>query len=128
MARFRSEVAAFYAGFGQSELLVSAFRDAVLFVPLTGDDRIFTSEVGGVHWICAFTSVEELAAYWQRRGAVTPPREYRYHTLRGDRLAEYAAGRAKPTGVMVDAVGTTPMAFPPAIQEDQKGTATVGVV
>jgi hypothetical protein len=126
LARFRSEVAAFYAGFGQSELLVAAFREAALFVPVTGDERILTSEVGGVRWICVFTSVEELAAYWSRRGGVDPQREYRYHTLRGHRLAEYAAGRSEPTGVMVDAVGAAPMAFPPTVNQD--AITAVGVV
>jgi hypothetical protein len=126
LARFRSEVAAFYAGFGQPELLMVAFGDAALFVPLTDDERVFTSEVDGVHWICAFTSVEELARYWARRGGVDPRREYRYHTLRGHRLAEYAAGRAEPTGVMVDAVGAAPMAFPPKVGEDT--ASMVGVL
>ncbi|MGF6889487.1 hypothetical protein ABIA39_008951 [Nocardia sp. GAS34] len=118
LARFRAEVAAFYAGFGQRELLVAAFEGAVFFVPLTDDERVFTAEVGGVRWVCAFTSQDELAAYWVRRGGVDPRREYRYHTVRGRRLAEYAAGRSEPTGVVVDAVGAAPMAFPPRVGEE----------
>ncbi|MFF3567954.1 SseB family protein [Nocardia jiangxiensis] len=126
LARFRSEIAAFYAGFGQPELLVAAFEGAALFVPLAEGDRVFTSEFGGVHWVCAFTSPEELARYWARRGGVDPRAEYRYHTLRGHRLAEYASARAEPTGVMVDAVGAAPIAFPPRVSEGAE--AVVGVL
>ncbi|WP_433194534.1 hypothetical protein ACQP1G_38155 [Nocardia sp. CA-107356] len=91
-------------------------RDALLVVPLIDEDRVFTSRVGGVDWICAFTSVESYARYMSARG-VDSDQEYRYHTLRGGRLAEYAASRAEPTGVAVDMAGTAPMAFPPNASE-----------
>ncbi|MEV4237124.1 SseB family protein [Nocardia sp. NPDC049737] len=115
-AVLRSEIAAYYAGFGQPEMLRAAFEQALLVVPLIEQDRVFTSQVGGVDWICAFTSVEEYARYMSARG-VDPDQQYRYHTLLGSRLAEYAASRAEPTGVAVDMAGTAPMAFPPNVSE-----------
>ncbi|WP_433620942.1 SseB family protein [Nocardia sp. CA-120079] len=112
----RSEIAAFYAGFGQPEVLCAAFEQALLVVPLIDQDRVFTSRAGGIDWICAFTSVEAYARYMSARG-VEPDQQYRYHTLLGSRLAEYAASRSEPTGVAVDMAGTAPMAFPPNVSE-----------
>ncbi|MFI6367977.1 hypothetical protein ACIBG0_35145 [Nocardia sp. NPDC050630] len=112
----RSEIGAFYAGFGQPEVLQEAFREALLVVPLIDEDRVYTSRFGGVDWVCAFTSIEEYARYMSARG-VDPDQEYRYHTLLGSRLAEYAASRAEPTGVAVDMAGTAPMTFPPNVSE-----------
>ncbi|MFE9324115.1 hypothetical protein ACIHDR_11930 [Nocardia sp. NPDC052278] len=115
-AALRSEIAAFYEGFGQPGVLREAFGKALLVVPLIDGDRVFTSRVGGVDWICAFTSVEEYGRYMTARG-VDPDQQYRYHMLLGSRLAEYAASRSEPTGVAVDMVGTAPMAFPPNVSE-----------
>lgn len=117
VAELRSEIQAFYAGFGQPELLRQAFEAAVLVVPLVEDDRVPTSPVGGIDWIPAFTSVEEYARYMVARG-VSEEREYRYHTLQGALLTEYAAARTEPTGVSVDCVGAAPVAFPPQLAEE----------
>ncbi|WP_433194488.1 hypothetical protein ACQP1G_37920 [Nocardia sp. CA-107356] len=116
----RAEIAAFYAGFGQPEVLQTAFRQAALLVPLIEDDRLCTSRVGGVDWICAFTSVEEYAQYMAARG-VAGDQEYRYQSLLGWRLVEYAAGRSEPTGVAVDITGSAPIAFPPQVSDDSVG-------
>ncbi|MFX0578757.1 hypothetical protein [Nocardia nepalensis] len=116
----RSEIAAFYAGFGQPEVLREAFRQASLLVPLIDEDRLYTSRLGGVDWICAFTSVEEYAHYMAARG-VDPDQEYRYQRLFGWRLAEYADTRSEPTGVTVDITGSAPMAFPPEVTEEPAG-------
>jgi hypothetical protein len=124
-AALQSEIGSFYAGFGQPEVLMKAFRDAILVVPLIDSDRVWTSEMGGVHWLCAFTSIDEFARFQVRRG-VEPDRSYRYHTLAGWRLADYAASRSVPTGVIVDAMGTAPMAFPPIVAEDGELIAGAG--
>ncbi|WP_406272432.1 SseB family protein [Nocardia sp. NBC_00881] len=116
----RAEIAAFYAGFGQPEVLQAAFRQAALLVPLVDDDRLYVSRVGGVDWICAFTGVEEYAQYMAARG-VAGDQQYRYHSLLGSRLAQYAAGRSEPTGVAVDITGSAPMAFPPQVSDDSAG-------
>ncbi|WP_024805796.1 hypothetical protein [Nocardia sp. BMG51109] len=120
----RSEVQAFYAGFGQPGLLVAALREAVLLVPVTEDDRVCTYTVGGVRWIAGFTGVGELAGWLARRG-VGPEGEYRYHRLWGWRLTGYAAALPEPAGVMVDAGGAAPVAFPPGVGED--AATAVGV-
>ncbi|MBL1079200.1 hypothetical protein JK358_32825 [Nocardia sp. 2] len=120
LAELRSEIAAFYAGFGQPQVLRAAFEGASLYVPVTDDDRVCTSRVGGVDWICAFTSVEEYARYMVARG-VSASETYRYHTLLGARLSEWAQARLEPTGVSVDCVGAAPMAFPPSLPESAEG-------
>ncbi|WP_327116947.1 hypothetical protein OHB12_06140 [Nocardia sp. NBC_01730] len=112
-ALLRSEIAAFYAGFGQPEALRAAFSDAVVVVALTGDDRLLVSEFGRVDWLLAFTSVDEFAHYMTARG-VAPGSEYRYHTLLGRRIVdEFTARCARPTGVAIDIAGVAPIAFPP---------------
>ncbi|WP_324197864.1 hypothetical protein [Nocardia abscessus] len=111
----RSEIAAFYAGFGQPDVLHAAFLNAVLVVGVSDDGRLIVSEFGGVDWVCAFTSGEEFARYMAARG-VAQDREYRYHTLSGRRIVEEFTVRcARPTGVAVDIAGAAPMAFPPVL-------------
>ncbi|MCC3330932.1 SseB family protein [Nocardia abscessus] len=118
----RGEIAAFYGGFGQPEALLAAFRSAALLVPVSADDRVQVSQVGGIDWLCAFTSVTEYARYVMARGrmidgGIEPDRQYRYHSLLGSRLLAYAESRDQPTGVAVDVVGSAPMAFPPDVTE-----------
>lgn len=117
----RSEIDAFYAGFGSPTALREAFRAAVLLVPVVDGDRISTAAFGGVDWICAFTGVEEYAQWVSARGELDPAGEYPYHTLSGWRLADYADKCAKPTGVAVDIKGSAPMAFPPTVIDDGAG-------
>ncbi|MEC3952903.1 hypothetical protein VMT65_07670 [Nocardia sp. CDC153] len=113
----RSEIAAFYAGFGQPDLLRRACDDAVLLVPLTDGGRVYTSRVRGIDWVCAFTSEEEYARYQVARG-VLADETYRYQRLLGSRLVEWASARSEPTGVSIDCVGNQPVAFPPELSED----------
>ncbi|MFE9575342.1 hypothetical protein ACFYO1_03070 [Nocardia sp. NPDC006044] len=116
----RSEIAAFYSGFGQPSALRTAFTDAVLIVPLTPDDRVYVHQLGGIDWLCAFTSVEQFALYMTARG-VEPEREYRYHTLLGQRILDsLITQRPRPTGVAVDIAGAAPMAFPPELPEQSE--------
>lgn len=118
--RLRAEIAAFYAGFGQPAALQAAFRQAALLVPLTADDQVFFSQVGGVDWLCTFTCIEEYARFMATRGhlhdgGVDADREYRHHWLFGWRLQEYVESRAEPAGIAIDIVGSAPMAFPPDV-------------
>ncbi|MFJ9370948.1 hypothetical protein ACIRRA_41960 [Nocardia sp. NPDC101769] len=117
MAVLRSEVAAFYAGFGQPELMRRAFEQAVVLVPVAEGDRVPTFRVGEIDWICAFTAREEFARFMAARGDVTPDGEYRFQSLLGSRLREYAAARPEPTGISIDCVGVAPIAFAPEIVE-----------
>ncbi|TCJ95394.1 hypothetical protein [Nocardia alba] len=118
--RLRAEIAAFYAGFGQPAALLAAFQQAALLVPLTADDRVYFSPLGGVDWLCTFTSIEEYALFMAARGhlqggGIDGDREYRYHWLFGRRLQEYVESRAEPAGIAIDIVGSAPMAFPPDV-------------
>ncbi|NNH75286.1 hypothetical protein HLB23_36465 [Nocardia uniformis] len=123
MGTLRAEIDAFYTGFGDPTALEAAFRAAVLLVPLAEGNRIRISEFGGVEWICAFTGVEPYARWLSRRGELDTADEYPYHTLSGWRLADYAAGCVKPTGVTVDITGPAPMAFPPTVTEASDAAA-----
>lgn len=117
-ARLRSEIAAFYAGFGVSSELSAAFESSALLVPLVGpEDRLFTLESGGLAWLCAFTGVEEYARFMSARGVVAD-QSYRFHTFLGQRLREFAAAQPEPTGVAVDMLSAAPMAFPPKLDEE----------
>ncbi|RMI32649.1 SseB family protein [Nocardia stercoris] len=112
----RSEIAAFYSGFGQADVLRAAVRDSLLIVPITSDDRVWTSTVRGVRWMTAFTTLAEYAAFENARG-VDADAVYRHHTVRGRWLVDYAEQRPDPTGVLVDIAGARPMAFPPRVDE-----------
>lgn len=115
----RAEIAAFYAGFGQPGELHRAYRSAVLVVPVTDDDRVWTVRAGGVHWLPAFTSIEEYARFQNRRG-ILPDRDYPFHTFTGSTIAHYAASRTEPTGVLIDAAGAQPMSFPPTVSGETR--------
>ncbi|MET7767440.1 hypothetical protein [Nocardia sp. NPDC005366] len=115
--RLRSEIAAFYAGFGQPNELKSALREASLLVPLTDDDRVFTLTYGGVQWLCGFTDITEYARFMTERGVVAD-QQYRFHTFQGSRLIDFAAEQVDPTGVAVDMLGAAPMAFGPDLTAD----------
>ena len=117
LAVLRSEIAAFYAGFGHSDFLRRAYDDAVLLVPLIGDNEVYSSRVRGIDWICVFTSVEEYARYMVARG-VLEDETYRYQWAVGARLTAWAAERPEPAGVSIDCVGAQPVAFPPELSDE----------
>ncbi|GGK37168.1 hypothetical protein [Nocardia camponoti] len=119
--RLRSEIAAFYGGFGVANELVAAFDEAALLVPLLGpEDRLFTLDVGGVAWVCAFTGLTEYARFMVARG-VAADDQYRFHTFLGRRLKAFADEQSVPTGVAVDMLSSAPMTFPPAVAEAADG-------
>ncbi|MFJ1752746.1 hypothetical protein [Kitasatospora sp. NPDC088134] len=101
-----------HAGVGDPELLLAAFRSALLYLPQDGRGTVWAGDQGGIRWVHAFTGEDEMAAFAARRGHREP--ELAYLTVRGRRLLEQV-GRAAgvPTGVALDAAGATPMLFPP---------------
>ncbi|MGW0177284.1 SseB family protein [Rhodococcus sp. NPDC003322] len=110
----RGEIEAFRQGFGQPDLLTAALRDALVLLPVTDDDRILISTVRGVDWLCAFTDESEHAAYLHARGGAASAR---YRALFGRRLLdEILPALPRPTGVVIDAAGAAPMAFPPDLE------------
>ncbi|MFC7449724.1 SseB family protein [Rhodococcus daqingensis] len=107
-----AEIDAFYQGFGQPRALTEALRSSVLLMPVTDDDRMLTSTFGGLDWVCAFTSEGEFARYLAARGD-SDGRGFR--ALFGSRIVdELVTGLPRPTGVVVDIAGASPIAFPPA--------------
>lgn len=98
--------------------LVHAFRRSVVLVPLVTPDALVTSDLGGVRWVLAFTTREELArfAVAGRPGdPAAPDAELRYATVRGWRLLEAVVPAiGVPAGVAVDVAGAWPVLLPPA--------------
>ena len=58
----RGEISAFYRGAGQPARLDRAFRDAPLLVPLTDDDDVCIAVMGGIQWLFAFSTEEEMSS------------------------------------------------------------------
>lgn len=107
----RGEIEAFRQGFGQPRLLTEALRDAPLLLPVTEDDRLLISTVRGVEWLCVFTDEAQYVAYLAARSDAEAAR---YRPLPGRRLLdEILPALLRPTGVVLDAAGPFPMAFPP---------------
>ncbi|TQF65811.1 hypothetical protein FK531_20520 [Rhodococcus spelaei] len=106
-----AEIDAFYQGFGQPDALTAALRSALLLVPVTGDDRLLTSDYGGLTWICVFTSEVAYARYLADRGEFE---HGGFRALLGSRVVdELIPALDRPAGVVVDVAGASPMAFPP---------------
>ncbi|MCE5287758.1 MAG: hypothetical protein LLG14_00775 [Nocardiaceae bacterium] len=108
LVTLRDEIGAYYRGAGQPNVLREAFRQAWLFVPLTDDEDVYLGSMGGVHWLCAFSTEAEMDKYCAGR---TDMSSGRFITVPGWRLLN-AGGN--PTCVMVDIKGEFPMSFPPA--------------
>lgn len=108
----RHELAELHAHRGNPESLLAAFRNAVVYVPTDGADRLLTAEKEGLHWIFAFTAEAELEAFARSRSAADRPSQY--CTTRGYRLLDTAVRAVgSPAGVALDVAGSRPMLFPP---------------
>ena len=105
--RVVDEIRSIHGGFGNTAALLEAFRESVLLVPLTTDDRFFTSEVDGIEWLSAFTDHDALTAFLARR----PDASDRCAAVTGDRILTRIL--AANTGIVIDAVSDFPMALTP---------------
>lgn len=65
---------------------LSDFRSRVVLVPRDESGGLWTAELGGLHWICAFSSLETLARFADARGDVE--REWLFRRLFGARLLD----------------------------------------
>ncbi|WP_374982493.1 SseB family protein [Streptomyces fradiae] len=73
---------------------------------------LWTAELGGVRWICAFSHEESLARFAHARGEADHPWEYR--TVLGARLLDVMVPLlGVPAGVALDAGGDDGVLFPP---------------
>lgn len=102
-----------WSGTGDGQLLVAAFRDAVLLLPQTGGDSVAAGDYGGLRWLYAFTSEAELASWVVAREGDAAA-EQRYVTVLGSRVLDTALPEVGvPAGVAVDVAGAQPLFLPP---------------
>ncbi|KJY26598.1 hypothetical protein VR46_40005 [Streptomyces sp. NRRL S-444] len=84
------------------------FRSRVVLVPLD----LWTAELGGLDWICAFSGQEELARFAEARGEAC--QEWTYRRVVGTWLLdELVPALDFPCGVALNAAGPEGAAFPP---------------
>ncbi|WP_225804780.1 hypothetical protein [Streptomyces sp. NK15101] len=108
------------AGLGDPRELVGELRRALVLVPVDSGG-LWTAELGGVRWICAFTDEAALARFARARSlapgsrADDATRTWDYAALRGARLLdEVVPALGVPAGVAVDIADPEgAMAFPP---------------
>lgn len=111
------EVDAFRLGFGRSQSLTAAIRDAVLLVPVI-DDRILITTLHGIDWICAFTDEQQFARHLAARGELV---DAHYQCVLGSRVFDtLIPSLPEPTGVFVDIASEMPLGFPPASKESSR--------
>ncbi|WP_030714115.1 hypothetical protein [Streptomyces sp. NRRL S-237] len=88
------------------------FRSRVVLVPLDDRGGLWTAELGGLDWICAFSEPATLARFADARGEAE--REWPYRRIVGARLLdEVIPALDFPCGVALDAAGPDGIVFPP---------------
>lgn len=88
------------------------FRSRVVLVP--SDDRggLWTTQLGGLDWICAFSDEETLSRFAVARDEAA--QEWTYRRVIGARLLdEVIPALDFPCGVALDAAGPEGIVFPP---------------
>nr|WP_199813853.1 MULTISPECIES: SseB family protein [unclassified Streptomyces] len=93
-------------------VLLGEFRRTAVLVPLDGAGDLWSADLNGVRWICAFSDEEALARFALARGE--SGREWAYRTVLGARLLDVMVPMLPgPGGVALDAGSTDGMLFPP---------------
>ncbi|MFD3467742.1 hypothetical protein ACFWWM_15460 [Streptomyces sp. NPDC058682] len=88
------------------------FRSRAVLVPLDERGGLWTAELGGLDWICAFSGLETLARFAEARGEAE--REWPYRRIVGARLLdEVIPALDFPCGVALDVAGPRGIVFPP---------------
>ncbi|GGT65909.1 hypothetical protein [Streptomyces purpureus] len=88
------------------------FRSRAVLVPMDSAGGLWTADLGGIAWICAFTDEEKLARFAVARGEESG--EWAYRRVLGSRLLdEVVPALAFPCGVALDAGGPGGTVFPP---------------
>lgn len=91
---------------------IAHFRSSVVLVPLDSKGGLWTADLGGISWICAFTDDAALARFTEARGDAS--REWTYRTVRGSRLLdEVVPAVGFSCGVALDAGSPDGTVFPP---------------
>ncbi|MER7845703.1 hypothetical protein ABTZ03_17355 [Kitasatospora sp. NPDC096077] len=100
------------AGAGDPLVMLAQFRLSAVLVPRWGDEAVWSADQGGLRWIFAFSSEQELAAFVRSKGL--PLDGFRYMTVLGSRLLDVAVpGLGVPGGIALDTAGKEPMLLPP---------------
>lgn len=111
-AELVEQITALYEQRGMGEALLSAFRRALLVLPLADGHRALIGESGGLPWVYAFSSTAQLARFASVRHDGT--RQWEYVTITGRRLLDaFLPALGRPVGVAMDVAGERPMLFPP---------------
>lgn len=88
------------------------FRGRLVLVPLDERGGLWTTRLGGLDWICAFSGEEALARFAEARGEAA--REWEYRLVAGARLLdELVPALDFPCGIALDAAGPEGIVFPP---------------
>jgi hypothetical protein len=106
-------------GSGDPMAMVGELRRALVLVPVDAGG-LWTAQLGGVRWICAFTSEEALARFARARDAgdgQETGRSWEFAEIRGARLLdEIVPAMGVPAGVAVDVADPDgAMVFPPVL-------------
>ncbi|SDM93707.1 SseB family protein [Streptomyces wuyuanensis] len=92
--------------------LLGEFRRTAVLVPFDEHDSLWTADLNGVRWICAFSNEEALARFALARGEAR--REWKYRRILGARLLDVMVPELPgPGGVALDAGSDDGMLFPP---------------
>ncbi|WP_420833980.1 SseB family protein [Streptomyces antarcticus] len=93
--------------------LLGEFRRTAVLVPFDEQGSLWTADLNGVRWICAFSNEEALAAFARARGEAG--REWAYRAVLGARLLDVMVPMLPgPGGVALDAGSEGGgMLFPP---------------
>ncbi|MFF8275428.1 SseB family protein [Streptomyces lateritius] len=92
--------------------LLGEFRRTAVLVPFDGHESLWTADLNGVRWICAFSDEEALAQFAEARGEAG--REWGYRTILGARLLDVMVPMLPgPGGVALDAGSADGRLFPP---------------
>ncbi|MFG2622917.1 SseB family protein [Streptomyces sp. NPDC048507] len=93
---------------------LAEFRDRVVLVPFDERGGLWTTELGGLDWICAFSDEEALSRFALARGEAE--HEWPFRRVRGARLLdEVVAALDFPCGVALDPAGPAGAVFPPVL-------------
>ncbi|MER5888809.1 hypothetical protein ABT160_33710 [Streptomyces sp. NPDC001941] len=91
---------------------LARFRSLAVLVPLDEAGGLWTEDLGGISWICAFSGEPELARFAEARG--DGEREWPYRRVLGARLLDEVVPAVEfPCGVALDAAGPDGAVFPP---------------
>ncbi len=91
---------------------LAGFRSRLVLVPFDERGGLWTSQFGGLDWICAFSDEETLARFARVRGEAE--RVWEYHRVRGEHLLDGVIPALDfPCGVALDAAGPDGVVFPP---------------